>query len=181
MAADAAVAAVAWWLAFQLRFDVVPIWADTLFWATLPWIVVLTVAVFIANGLYTRWWRYVSLRDVRLLLRASVIALVVVALYANLFPPVAATPPRGVLAIWFLLLLLGTVGVRPAWTRGARRRCGRCRLRDRARDARQPLAADDADPPLRRRSAQAGHAPPRRQGRRHHARPRRDPQGVPAG
>ncbi len=30
-AADAAVAAVAWWLAFQLRFDVVPIWANTLF------------------------------------------------------------------------------------------------------------------------------------------------------
>ncbi len=112
MAADAAVAAVAWWLAFQLRFDVVPIWANTLFWATLPWVVVLTVAVFVLNGLYTRWWRYVSLRDVRLLLRASVIALVVVALYANLFPPVAATPPRGVLAIWFLLLLLGTVGVR---------------------------------------------------------------------
>jgi FlaA1/EpsC-like NDP-sugar epimerase len=112
MAADAAVAAVAWWLAFQLRFDVVPIWANTLFWATLPWVVVLTVAVFVVNGLYTRWWRYVSLRDVRLLLRASAIALVVVALYANLFPPVAATPPRGVLVIWFLLLLLGTVGVR---------------------------------------------------------------------
>ena len=112
VAADAAVAAAAWWLAFQLRFDVVPIWADTLFWATLPWIVVLTVAVFVLNGLYTRWWRYVSLRDVRLLLRASLIAVVVVALYANLFPPVAATPPRGVLVIYFLLLLLGTVGVR---------------------------------------------------------------------
>ncbi|MFM7693643.1 MAG: polysaccharide biosynthesis protein, partial [Actinomycetota bacterium] len=41
-----------------------------------------------------------------------VIAVVVVALYANLFPPVAATPPRGVLVIYFLLLLLGTVGVR---------------------------------------------------------------------
>ena len=112
LAADAAVAAAAWWLAFQLRFDVVPIWANTLFWATLPWIVVLTVAVFVLNGLYTRWWRYVSLRDVRLLLRASLIAVVVVALYANLFPPVAATPPRGVLVIYFLLLLLGTVGVR---------------------------------------------------------------------
>ena len=106
------VAAVAWWLAFQLRFDVVPYWAATLWRATLPWVVVLTIAVFVLNGLYTRWWRYVSLRDVRLLLRACVIALVIVALYTNLFPPVAVTPPRGVLAIWFMLLMLGTVGVR---------------------------------------------------------------------
>ena len=82
--ADAAVAAVAWWLAFQLRFDVVPYWANTLWRATLPWVVVLTIAVFVLNGLYTRWWRYVSLRDVRLLLRACVIAAVVVALLLGL-------------------------------------------------------------------------------------------------
>ncbi len=114
VAADAAVAALAWWLAFEVRFDYVPIWASTLREATLPWVVVLTVLVFVLNGLYARWWRYVSLRDVRLLVRASAIAIVVVALYANLFPPVAATPPRGVLVIYFLLLLLGTVGVRAA-------------------------------------------------------------------
>jgi len=112
VAADAAVAALAWWLAFELRFDMVPRWAEILRLETLPFVVVLTVLVFVVNGLYTRWWRYVSLRDVRLLVRAVVIAVVVVALYANLFPPVAATPPRGVLVIYFLLLLLGTVGVR---------------------------------------------------------------------
>ncbi len=114
VAADAAVVALAWWFAFELRFDLVPIWADKLRLATLPWVIVLTVLVFVINGLYARWWRYVSLRDVRLLVRASAIAVVVVALYANLFPPVAATPPRGVLVIYFLLLLLGTVGVRAA-------------------------------------------------------------------
>ncbi len=112
LAADAAVAATAWWLAFEVRFEMVPIWAGTLRWATLPWVVLLTVAVFVINGLYVRWWRYVSLRDVRLLVRASLIAVVVVALFTNLFPPVAATPPRGVLVIFGLLLLLGTVGVR---------------------------------------------------------------------
>ena len=112
LAADAAVAATAWWLAFEVRFETVPIWAGTLRWATLPWVVLLTVAVFVINGLYVRWWRYVSLRDVRLLVRASLIAVVVVALFTNLFPPVAATPPRGVLVIFGLLLLLGTVGVR---------------------------------------------------------------------
>ncbi len=105
-------AATAWWLAFEVRFEMVPIWAGTLRWATLPWVVLLTVAVFVINGLYVRWWRYVSLRDVRLLVRASLIAVVVVALFTNLFPPVAATPPRGVLVIFGLLLLLGTVGVR---------------------------------------------------------------------
>ncbi len=112
LAADAAVAATAWWLAFEVRFEMVPIWAGTLRWATLPWVVLLTVAVFVINGLYVRWWRYVSLRDVRLLVRASLIAVVLVALFTNLFPPVAATPPRGVLVIFGLLLLLGTVGVR---------------------------------------------------------------------
>ena len=112
LAADAAVAAVAWWLAFEVRFEVVPIWASRLRLETLPWVVVLVIIVFVINGLYVRWWRYVSLRDVRLLVRASLIALVVVALYTNLFPPIAATPPRGVLLIFFLLLLVGTVGVR---------------------------------------------------------------------
>ncbi len=105
-------AALAWWLAFELRFDVLPVWAANLRLATLPWVVVITVAVLVVNGLYVRWWRYVSLRDVRLLVRASAIAVVVVALYANLFPPIAATPPRGVLLIFFLLLLVGSVGVR---------------------------------------------------------------------
>jgi FlaA1/EpsC-like NDP-sugar epimerase len=112
VAADAAVAAVAWWLAFAVRFESIPVWAERLRTETIGWVVLITVIVFVANGLYTRWWRYVSLRDVRLLVRATVIALVAVALYANLFSPLPVAVPRGVLVIWFLLLLIGAVGVR---------------------------------------------------------------------
>lgn len=109
---DAAIVALAWWLAFDLRFEQMPVWAERLRLATLPWVVLITVVVFVLNGLYRRWWRYVSLRDVRLIVRSSVIAVLAVILYTNLFPPLPVSPPRGVIAIFALLLLVGTVAIR---------------------------------------------------------------------
>ena len=62
---DAGLVAVAWTLAFQLRFDQgLPVFYQTLFDRTI-WIVVpVKVAVFVLFGFSNRWWRYFSSRDV---------------------------------------------------------------------------------------------------------------------
>ena len=56
--------ALAWWLAFQLRFDfdVPENFRDGLM--TVAIVVAIKLAVFVAFALY-RWWRYVSTRDMR--------------------------------------------------------------------------------------------------------------------
>jgi FlaA1/EpsC-like NDP-sugar epimerase len=62
--ADGALVALAWWLAFQLRFDHgLPIYYQTLFNRTILIVVAIDLAVFVALGFYNRWWRYVSTRD----------------------------------------------------------------------------------------------------------------------
>src|SRR3954467_5847917 len=81
--ADAALAAAAWWLAFQLKFDQgVPIYYETLFRRTILIVLGIKLAVFIVSGFYNRWWRYVSTRDMwsaaRGVLIGSVLAYVTV-------------------------------------------------------------------------------------------------------
>ena len=116
---DAALVAVAYFLAFRLRFDQgVPDRYQDLFEATLPWAITATVAVLALFGVYQRYWRYVTQRDYETLVRAVVVAtLVLVALIAILHPVerpssegvVAVSPPSGVVAL-FLLLLLALLG-----------------------------------------------------------------------
>ena len=64
LAADAVLIAVAWYFAFQLRFDfnVPPTFDDSLLWTT-ALVVAIKLAVFVALGFYNRWWRYVSTKD----------------------------------------------------------------------------------------------------------------------
>jgi FlaA1/EpsC-like NDP-sugar epimerase len=64
LAADAALVAAAWWLAFQLRFDRgVPPYYEALFDRTILLVVAIKLGVFVVLGFYNRWWRYVSTRD----------------------------------------------------------------------------------------------------------------------
>ena len=64
IAADAGLIALAWWLAFQLRFDFdVPANFRDGLWTTVAIVVAIKLAVFVAFGFYNRWWRYVSTRD----------------------------------------------------------------------------------------------------------------------
>ena len=64
LAADAALVAAAWWLAFQLRFDRgVPPYYEVLFERTILLVVAIKLGVFVVLGFYNRWWRYVSTRD----------------------------------------------------------------------------------------------------------------------
>src|ERR1700754_4285300 len=72
--ADAGLVALAYFLAFQLRFlDDPHGWPhryEVLFAQTVGFVVVGKVVIFAAFGLYQKWWRYVSGRDFVLILRA---------------------------------------------------------------------------------------------------------------
>jgi FlaA1/EpsC-like NDP-sugar epimerase len=62
--ADGGLIALAWWLAFELRFDQgVPRYYHTLFVKTILIVVGIKLLVFVLFGFYDRWWRYVSTRD----------------------------------------------------------------------------------------------------------------------
>jgi FlaA1/EpsC-like NDP-sugar epimerase len=108
IAVDACLVAAAWYLAFWFRFeDGLPGGYDRLFHSTI-WIVVpIKVAVFVLFGLYSHWWRYVSLRDMWAVLQGALVATIVAELAVYLIHPVPGfRVPRSV----FALDLLFTIG-----------------------------------------------------------------------
>jgi FlaA1/EpsC-like NDP-sugar epimerase len=113
-AADGVLIAVAWWLAFWLRFDHgVPHPYARLMWDTLAIVVVVKLAVFIVFGFYNRWWRYVSTRDMWGAARGVTVACVVADLIVLLAHPVKAFQlPRSVAVLDWLLLLAAVAGTR---------------------------------------------------------------------
>src|SRR5436190_13251809 len=122
MAIDGALVAIAYLLAYRLRFDQgVPERYDNLFWATLPWVVPSSLIVFVLFGLYTKRWRYVGQRDYMSILQAVIVATLVVVGFIAVRHPVtspsptgfvAVTPPKGVVAMYLLLTLAFVGGVR---------------------------------------------------------------------
>ena len=99
VAADGLLVALAWYLAFQVRFDqgVPGRYDEFLGWNVFAVVVAIELAVFIAFGLYEHWWRYVSIRDMwRAILAVTVasIAVVVVALPLAARRRVARAPRR---------------------------------------------------------------------------------------
>jgi FlaA1/EpsC-like NDP-sugar epimerase len=73
---DAALVALAYFLAFWWRFGFVPIRYHRLLIATWPWVIVGTVAILALSRVYQRRWRYVSQRDILHIARALAIAAV---------------------------------------------------------------------------------------------------------
>src|SRR5215211_2802612 len=64
VAVDAVLIVAAWRLAFFLRFDRVRgNYIELLSWRVFALVVVIKLSVFVVSGFYTRWWRYVSTRD----------------------------------------------------------------------------------------------------------------------
>jgi FlaA1/EpsC-like NDP-sugar epimerase len=110
LVADAGLIALAWYLAFELRFDHgVPRYYDTLFRRTILIVVGIQLVVFVLSGFYDRWWRYVSIRDMWSAARGVTAAALVSSLTVYFFSPVAQVRlPRSV-AIMDWLLLLGLV------------------------------------------------------------------------
>jgi FlaA1/EpsC-like NDP-sugar epimerase len=110
LVADAALVALAWYLAFELRFDHgVPRYYDTLFRRTILIVVGIQLVVFVLSGFYDRWWRYVSIRDMWSAVRGVTAAALLSSLTVYFFSPVAHVRlPRSV-AIMDWLLLLGLI------------------------------------------------------------------------
>ncbi|MGH2961522.1 MAG: polysaccharide biosynthesis protein, partial [Solirubrobacterales bacterium] len=134
--ADAAVAAVAFFLAFQFRFlDVaggIPERYWTMLWGSIAFVALGKAIVFTALGLNHKWWRYFGFGDFPLILRAVAIASAVLVVVFTVAQPFSVGIPRSVVIMDFLLCLLLVGGVRmigrfvaerPA--RSARRRKGR--------------------------------------------------------
>jgi FlaA1/EpsC-like NDP-sugar epimerase len=111
LAADAALVAGAWYLAWTLRFDplVVPVYyRDYLSWETMAVVIAIKLAVFVGFGFYNRWWRYVSTRDMWGAARGVVAASVLVYLVFLFVPVDAARMPRTI-PIFDMVFLLAFV------------------------------------------------------------------------
>jgi FlaA1/EpsC-like NDP-sugar epimerase len=122
MATDGALVAIAYLLAYRLRFDQgVPERYDHLFRTTVPWVVPFALVVFVLFGLYGKRWRYVGQRDYMSIVWAVIVATLAVVGFIAVRHPVsvpspsgfvAVTPPKGVVAMYLLLTLAFVGGAR---------------------------------------------------------------------
>ena len=88
-----------------LRFDQArPVYYDRyLDWSIVALVVAIKLPVFVLSGFYTRWWRYVSTRDMWTVVRGVVLASIAVFLVFTLFDVHRVAVPRGV---WFVDMLI---------------------------------------------------------------------------
>jgi FlaA1/EpsC-like NDP-sugar epimerase len=107
---DAAIVAVSWFLAFQVRFDHgLPVYYDTLLRRTILLVVVIKVAVFLLFGFHRRWWRYVSVRDMWSAARGVVVASLVADVTVYFASPVHNVRLPRSIAVMDLLITLSLV------------------------------------------------------------------------
>jgi FlaA1/EpsC-like NDP-sugar epimerase len=118
LAADAVLVALAYFLAFQLRFlDEPHGWPQryqTLFAQSVGFVVVGKLAVFYVCGLYQKWWRYVTGRDFLLIFRAVAIASAILVISFAVAKPFAHALPRAVEVTDFVLTMMLIAGARLA-------------------------------------------------------------------
>ncbi|HEX3736211.1 MAG TPA: polysaccharide biosynthesis protein, partial [Solirubrobacterales bacterium] len=114
--ADAALVALAYFLAFQLRFlDDPHGWPhryEVLFAQSVGFVIAGKLVVFAAAGLYQKWWRYVSGRDFLLILRAVAISSALLVIAFAVVQPFDHRLPRSVEVIDFMLTLILIAGAR---------------------------------------------------------------------
>ncbi len=114
--ADGALVAIAFYLAFRLRFldEGLPQRYETLFIQAVGFVVAGKIVVFSAFGLYQKWWRYVSGRDFLLVARAVAVASAILVVAFTVIQPFAYDLPRSVAVMDFVLTLLLIAGARLA-------------------------------------------------------------------
>jgi FlaA1/EpsC-like NDP-sugar epimerase len=115
--ADAALVALAFYMAFRLRFldsKGVPPRYETLLAQAIGFVIVAKVVVFAAFGLYQKWWRYVSGRDFLLIVRAVAVASAILLVAFTVLQPFDDPLPRSVVVMDFLLTLVLVAGARLA-------------------------------------------------------------------
>ncbi|HEX4730030.1 MAG TPA: nucleoside-diphosphate sugar epimerase/dehydratase [Solirubrobacterales bacterium] len=114
--ADAALVALAYFLAFQLRFlDDPHGWPhryEVLFAQSVGFVVAGKLIVFAAAGLYQKWWRYVSGRDFLFIGRAVAISSALLVIAFAVVQPFDHRLPRSVEVIDFMLTLILIAGAR---------------------------------------------------------------------
>ncbi|HLX19564.1 MAG TPA: nucleoside-diphosphate sugar epimerase/dehydratase [Gaiellaceae bacterium] len=111
---DAAIVALSWFLAFELRFDHgLPVYYDTLFRRTILLVVVIKTAVFLLFGFHRRWWRYVSVHDMWSAAQGVIVASLVADVTVYFASPVHNVRlPRSIAATDLLLTLALVAGAR---------------------------------------------------------------------
>ena len=110
---DACLVALAYYLAFVLRFDAgIPGRYEDLMLDTVAFVVVAKLALFAAFGLYSKLWRFVDQTDFESIMKAVVVSSFVLIAGLFLLSLGASDPPRGVIALDFLLTLALVGGAR---------------------------------------------------------------------
>ncbi len=113
VAVDACLIGLAYYLAYVLRFDSgVPHRYEELLTDTFVFVVVMKLAVFALFGLYSKLWRFVDQKDFESLVKAVVVSSFVLIVALFLLSPGDTSPPRGVMALDFLLTLAFCASVR---------------------------------------------------------------------
>src|ERR1700742_981777 len=114
--ADAALVALAYFLAFQLRFlDDPHGWPhryEVLFAQSVGFVIAGKLIVFAACGMYQKWWRYVSGRDFLFIGRAVAISSALLVIAFAVVQPFEHRLPRSVEVIDFMLTLILIAGAR---------------------------------------------------------------------
>jgi FlaA1/EpsC-like NDP-sugar epimerase len=114
--ADAALVALAYFLAFQLRFlDDPHGWPhryEVLFAQSVGFVIAGKLIIFAAFGLYQKWWRYVTGRDFLLIGRAVALSSAVLVIAFAVVQPFDHRLPRSVEVIDFMLTLILIAGAR---------------------------------------------------------------------
>jgi FlaA1/EpsC-like NDP-sugar epimerase len=106
VAVDACLLALAYYLAYVLRFDSgVPQRYEELLGGTIVFVVVVKLVVFALFGLYSKLWRFVDQKDFEAIVKAVVVSSVVVIAGLFVLVPTNTDPPRGVVALDFLIAL----------------------------------------------------------------------------
>jgi FlaA1/EpsC-like NDP-sugar epimerase len=122
---DGVLVALAYYLAFRLRFAGVafPSRYSELLETTIPWVVAGTLIVLAAFGCYERLWTFVGQRDYEAVVKAAVTSTVILVGAIALLHPVtwsptplnpgsAVTLPASVIALYFLLTIVLLLGAR---------------------------------------------------------------------
>jgi FlaA1/EpsC-like NDP-sugar epimerase len=110
---DAFLIALAYYLAFVLRFDEgIPDRYDELLLDTIGLVVAVKLALFAGFGLYSKLWRFVDQADFESIVKAVVVSSFALIGLSFLISPGEVDPPRGVIALDFLLALALVGGAR---------------------------------------------------------------------
>ncbi len=114
--ADVALCAIAFFLAFRLRFlddsGGIPDRYWTLFLQSVGFVALGKVFVFAAFGLYQKWWRYVGLRDFAGIVRAVGVSSLILIFAFTVIQPFDDSLPRSIVVLDFMFTLMLVAGAR---------------------------------------------------------------------